>query len=160
MKGRKNLYLFIALLLPGCVFVFLKIFGKNEFAVPSLYVNEMPEIPSGCQQVSIPYHTPDSILTQLDFRTDSLILMSFGEPTKEGTNQLNRVAERYPDLVQRSIPSDDKDFGWRNCIFFLKEPFDLILVDRKGTIRGHYDSDDLDDMDRLITEITIILKKY
>ena len=163
MQGRKNLYLFIALLLPICVFIFLKMFGKNEFAVAPLFVDVMPEIQPGCTAVTIPYHTPDSIVQKLDFKNDSLVLISFGEPNQEGVNQLKRVDEQHQtDRVhQLHIPSSDYRYTtWKNCIFFLKEPFDLVLVDRKGVIRGQYTSNDLDEMDRLITEITIILKKY
>lgn len=162
MKGRKILYLFIALLLPGCVFVFLKFFGKNEFAVPPLYADVMPEVPAGCEKVTLPYFVPDSILSQLQFSQDSLVLISFGELTKEGTHQVDRVKELYPtEVVQWPISSADvRGTFWKHCTFFLKEPFDLVLVDRRGRIRGQYTSNDLDEMDRLITEITIILKRY
>ena len=163
MQGRKNLYLFIALLLPRCVFIFLKLFGKNEFAVAPLFVDVMPEVQPGCAAVSIPYHTPDSIVQKLDFKNDSLVLISFGEPNQEGINQLKRVDEQHQSdpIHQVHIPSSDYRYTtWNNCIFFLKEPFDLVLVDRKGVIRGQYTSNDLDEMDRLITEITIILRKY
>lgn len=163
MQGRKNLYLFIALLLPICVFIFLKIFGKNEFAVAPLFVDVMPETQPGCSTIALPYHTPDSIIHRLDFRNDSLVLVSFGELTKEGVNQLKRVEEQtQTDRIHRLhiSSSDNRYTTWKNCIFFLKEPFDLVLVDRKGVIRGHYTSNDLDEADRLITEITIILKKY
>ena len=163
MKGRKNLYLFIALLLPICVFIFLKMFGRNEFTVAPLFVDVMPEVQPGCATVTIPYHTPDSIVQKIDFRNDSLVLVSFGETTPEGVSQLKRVEEQHQadPIHQLHIPSSDYRYTtWRPCTFFLKEPFDLVLVDSKGVIRGHYNSKDLDEMDRLITEITIILKKY
>jgi hypothetical protein len=48
----------------------------------------------------------------------------------------------------------------KKCVFLLKEPFDLVMVDRAGVIRGQYTSNDREEVDRLIMEITIILKRY
>ena len=42
----------------------------------------------------------------------------------------------------------------------MREQFDLVLLDNEGTIRGQYVSDDREEMDRLITELSILLKKY
>jgi len=164
MKGKKQLiYLAIALILPGSVFVFLKMFGKNEFAVEPLYATVAPEVPAGCSSVTVPYHVPDNIVGQLNFLHDSLVLVVFGSPTFYGVNQLKRVDEQYKTdpLHQFVIGNDDPRIAsWKKCIFFLKEPFDLVLVDRKGVLRGQYISKDREDVDRLLTEITIILKKY
>jgi hypothetical protein len=48
----------------------------------------------------------------------------------------------------------------KRCVFFLSDVQDLVLVDATGVIRGQYLSTDRDEMDRLITEIAIILKRY
>jgi hypothetical protein len=170
MKGKQLIFLLIALVLPGCVFVFLKIFGKNEFAVEPLYSAVAPEVPAGCSPVTVPYYVPDSIVKQLNFRQDSLsadkaglVLVMLGDLSADGITQLKRVDEEYnTDPVHQTVigGSDPRMSSWKKCIFFLKEPFDLVLVDRKGALRGQYNSNDREDVDRLLTEITIILKKY
>lgn len=163
MKGKQFIFLLIALVLPGCVFVFLKIFGKNEFAVEPLYSSVGPEVPAGCSPVTVPYYVPDSIVKQLNFRQDSLVLVMLGDLTADGVTQLKRVEEEYnTDPIHQTVigSSDPRMPSWKKCIFFMREPFDLVLVDRKGALRGQYSSNDREDVDRLLTEITIILKKY
>ena len=163
MKKKKSILLFLALILPILIFIFLKFFGKNEFAVPLLYVDKAPTIQEGCLSVAIPYHVPDSILRQLDFKDDSLSLVLFSTPNEESKIQLHRVMDEVSKDGIRMVqfPSlGEKVMKWKKCIFFLNEPFDLALVDRSGMIRGQYASNDRDEIDRLLIEITIIIKKY
>lgn len=163
MKGKQLTYLAIALLLPGSIFVFLKIFGKNEFAVEPLYSTVAPEAPAGCYAVKAPYHLPDSIVQQLNFQKDTLVLVVMGNLSADGAIQLHRVEEqtKTDPLHMILVGNNARRLRlWKKCIFFLKEPFDLVLVDKKGALRGQYNSNDREDVDRLLTEITIILKKY
>jgi len=161
MNRKKALFLFLALLLPVFVFLFLKMFGKNEFAVPPLYTEIYPEVPAGCAPVNtLPYRIADSVKTQLPFGNDSLVLVTFGKLTTEAKNQMKRIQEKFPaDRVAFTQLGDTLN-TWKTCVFFLKPPFDQVLVDRTGLIRGQYTAADLDEADRLITELTIILKKY
>jgi hypothetical protein len=48
---------------------------------------------------------------------------------------------------------------WSRCYLFNTEQKPLLLVDQQGKIRGHY-FNTREDVDRLLTEATIILKKY
>jgi hypothetical protein len=163
MKGNKVIFLFLAFLLPVLIFLFLKFFGKNEFVVEPLYITEAPEVPSGCAPVSIPYHVPDSVKNSLTLENDTLTLLVFGKPDKEALTQLERVDEEFAgDAIHKKIigQADPEYTSLKQCIFFLKEPFDIVLVDRRGTIRGQYVNNDREDIDRLLTEIAIILKKY
>jgi len=158
----KFIYLFLALLLPGVIFVFLKLFGRNEFAVEPLYQSTAPVAP-GCVQVQAPYYVPDSVLSQLNFRTDSLVAIVFHEKSDEGIAQLNRVKEEVKGDPIHLVTIDSitaRTESWKQCSFFLKEPFNTVLVDYKGRIRGEYTMRDRKEIDRLLTEITIILKKY
>jgi len=163
MKQQKAVFLFLALILPVCIFLFLKFFGKNEFAVTPLYVDVPPASREGCQPIrAIPYHIPDSIKVQLPFDNDSLVVVYVGELTNESSNQLNRIDtefKQFPVGVLQ-LPDDDKARYWKNCIFFLYNPFDLVLLDSKGMIRGQYESASREEMDRLLTELSIILKQY
>jgi hypothetical protein len=161
MKG-KFIYLFLALLLPGLVFVFLKLFGRNEFAVAPLYQTTAPAS-RACGPVTIPYQVPDSVMSQLPLGNDSLVVVVFGEMSVDGEAQFTRVqAESKDDAVQLiafKLPSP-KNVAWKQCSFFLAEPFNTVLVDYTGRIRGEYDMNDRKEVDRLLTEMTIILKKY
>lgn len=160
---KKNIFLFLALVLPILIFVFLRLFGKNEFVVKPLFTEMNSEVPEGCFAVSFPYHVSDSVMRQLNVGEDSLVLVLFGELTEEGKIQVNRVMDeiskdgiqmiRYPALGTKVLQ-------WKRCIFLLKEPFDLVLVDKSGLIRGQYTSSDREEIDRLLMELTIILKKY
>jgi hypothetical protein len=163
MKGKKLVYLFLALLLPGCIFVFLKFFGKNEFAVQPLYESVAPISRHECHPVTLPYHVPDSIGRTINNTNDSLVMVIFGDISAEGKSQLNRVHEELAgaslQLYQVRI-NDPRSPYWKSCIFFLREPFNLILVDNHKRIRGEYNINDREDVDRLLTEITIILRKF
>ena len=164
MRGKKILFLFLALLLPICVFLFLKIFGKNEFAVPPLYQDIAPEVQADCPPVKLPYHVSAQIIEKTFLPDDSLGLIYFqaNKPARESQNQISRIQEYCAHYPLTLTTSDSIVFNnqLRKCIFFLKEPFDMVLIDRVGTIRGQYASGDREDVDRLITEIDIILKKY
>lgn len=158
----KVIYLFLALLLPGLIFVFLKFFGKNEFAVEPLYQNTPPKT-TGCGSVVLPYVVPDSVLSHLDFGRDSLVLVVFEETSVDGVAQLDRVTEEIkkdPIHIIHFNPVLAENQQWKKCSFFLTEPFNTVLVDHKGSIRGEYTMNDRKEVDRLLTEITIILKKF
>jgi len=49
---------------------------------------------------------------------------------------------------------------WKNCVLFLKGPADMVVVDRRGRLRGQYILADREEVDRLLTEVSIILKRY
>ena len=48
----------------------------------------------------------------------------------------------------------------RNCIFLLGQSTNAVLIDAERRICGQYDLTDLDEADRLIMEMKIILKQY
>jgi hypothetical protein len=163
MKGKQFIYLFLALLFPGCIFVFLKFFGKNEFAVAPLYQTVAPVASAECPGIKMPYLVPDSVLNAIEIENDSLVLVVFGDLTAEGKSQLNRVDDAFSDapLHEFQVLNDHVRYPtWHSCIFFLREPFNLVLVDNHRQIRGEYNINDREDVDRLLTEIAIILRKF
>lgn len=160
---QKTIFLFLAFVLPIAIFIFLKLFGRNEFVVHPLFFDKMPESVEGCPSVtSLPYHIPDSVGDQLSISQDSLSVIFFGEMERESNNQYKRVEdETLGDPVHVIRLSDNARFTyWQHCVFFLKDSLDVVTVDKNGIIRGQYVSADREDIDRLLTEITIILKKY
>ncbi|HEY8934649.1 MAG TPA: hypothetical protein VIM65_05490 [Cyclobacteriaceae bacterium] len=160
MKGKKGLFLFLALLLPICVFLFLKIFGKNEFAVKSLYQVKAPDAISDCVIPAIPYHIPDSVISQLNFASDSLLLIWYATNESDITKPKAKVTEKYNMLNQHVLSPTGKFKTWKDCVFFMQSPYDIVLLNKKGLIRGEYKSYDRDEMDRLFIELDIILKRY
>ena len=158
----KGFYLFLALLLPICIFLFLKFFGKNEFAVEPLFMEKPFESHETCFPVYYPYTIPDSVILAYPMGSDSLLLLQFGRSEEESVRQLNRVKEGLPAFPIRYLKANESglsQYRWK-CIFLMNQPNDLVLIDRQGRIRGQYESSDREDMDRLMTEVTIILKKY
>ena len=162
MKRMKVIFLFLALILPICIFVFLKMFGKNEFHVEPLFVDSAP-VANECGNVNAPYVLDDSIKLQLPFRSDSLLVITFdGNTDQNATNQLNRLKDEISGLPVGllTLPTNERHLRWKRCVFFLKDPQDIVMVDAKGQLRGQYTSSDREDIDRLFTEVTIILKRY
>jgi hypothetical protein len=185
MKFQKVLFLFLALLLPVVIFIFLKSFGKNEFQVTPLF-QEVTEMPADCAfSYQFPYVIPDSVLTGFSWnQSDSLILVVFddslGTNNQKLSNQLARITvELKQDLSYVIYTSNDHDahslykdslavvkapadqlLTQKKCVYVMKGDINTALVDAKGRIRGHYNLTDLDDADRLIMEVLIILKRY
>jgi hypothetical protein len=162
MNMKKPILLFLALLFPACIFVFLKFFGKNEFTVPPLYTEIYPEGMEECGvSVTLPYHIPENVKSSLFLPKDSLVLVHFGELTTASEKQLERVSNEYRKGIKlQFMHASDSVSYLRKCIFFLKGQYDLVLVDREGLIRGQYVSDDREEVDRLLMELAILLKKY
>jgi hypothetical protein len=163
MKFKKGIYLFLALLFPIGIFLFLRLFGKNEFAVEALYQKDYPKVSPDCPKiVGLPYFVPDSVLAQLNKNSDSLTVIFFGALKGEQLNQFKRVSADtiVDDITVLNLQVSDRSKLWQRCVFFLQDPLDVVMVDAKGTVRGNYLAGDRDDIDRLLTEIDIILKKY
>jgi hypothetical protein len=162
MKSKKNVLLFLALIFPACIFVFLKFFGKNEFNVPALYSETYPEGVGECgTSISLPYRLPDSVRASLDLSRDSLTLIYFGLASVASENQIKRIRHEYgQEIAMRFMDDSSKQSTLKTCVFFLQEAYDLALIDGAGAIRGQYISDDREEIDRLLTEAAILLKKY
>jgi hypothetical protein len=162
MKLKKIFFLFFALLLPICIFLFLRIFGKNEFVVDPLYDDVYPQGIQECGiEITLPYRIPDSVRAELKLQEKSFTLIYVGELTSDSEKQLNRVRKVHGNEVKLEIlPSSDNSLRMKRCIFFLQDPYDLVLVNPAGIIHGQYVSTDREEIDRLLTELTILFKRY
>lgn len=189
-QSLKIVVLLLVFVLPIGIFVFLKLFGRNEFDVAPLYVNDTPRGATACGFTpELPYHVPDSIQQLYNLRSDSLTVIFFGPLSGEGRNQLDRVREQTGSdpvniieqqgtdalsvasdaqvTIRSDIPASDEhrvreqhSERLKQCIFYLDSGMNVVMLDRKGAIRGQYIADDRDEIDRMLTEIAIILKKY
>ena len=163
MKSTKALFLFLALILPVCIFLFLKFFGRNEFEVKPLFSDSPPPADTNCPTVAVPYVVHDSVRSQLRIENDSLVMIAFNtEGDINSSSQIKRITEEVSGLPVSLLifSGSERHLFWKNCVFFLKGSQDMVVVDRRGRIRGQYMSTDREDADRLLTEVTIILKRY
>jgi hypothetical protein len=156
--GKKSLLLFIGLVLPILVFLFLKMFGKNQFDVP---YPELPKSDDCTLAYSEPYVVPDSVINDLTNRSFELLIVNFGVSSKK----LERLITKYAVVAVSIDPGNGSSLAQdmafkKHCIFRANEPNNLVLLDSRRQIRGLYDGTDRDELDRLEAEIIILLKKY
>ena len=162
--AKKIIFLFLALLFPVAIFIFLKLFGQNEFQVPVLHEQGTISSPADCPfEYTTPYRVADTVLASLNLNTnDSLFVFCF-DPALNTV--MDRVSEKFGAAPVRLIaPSglpDDTDLQrLRKCILLMEPGSSIALLDHRRRIRGYYDGSDRDETDRLMVEIQIILKQY
>ncbi|MBX2967137.1 MAG: hypothetical protein KF845_13405 [Cyclobacteriaceae bacterium] len=165
MKGIKLILLLLALALPVLIFVFLKFFGKNEFTVEPLFAEGAPVV-AGCPEFPQgQYYIPAEILNRFGWSlADSLTVIFTADTKTERLTFSDRLHEEFSEhevriLKPEGIPADSLQ-QLRTCYFFLNKPYDLLLVDNQQRIRGQYHAASREEVDRLLVEAKIILKKY
>jgi protein SCO1 len=171
-KIIKFAFLLVMLGIPVAIFVFLKLFGSNKFdvdiyyqqGVESAFENDC-KFPQGQFYVNPALlHKPNESINVVGFAKD--------EPTIEFVNMAMRLRDLFDDNVAIELISGNakgsKDYYLNKivnfsidqamtCDFVLNDINSLVLVDKQRRIRGYYSSD-LDDIDRLIVEIKILLE--
>jgi hypothetical protein len=164
MKGKKIVFLILALLLPVTIFVFLKLFGRNEFQVPVLHENNIPHTADHCNfTYSIPYRVADSVISALDpEKNDSVYVFNFDSQIEDAMQRLSVEFRDDPVKIVNSadLPPKFEPRLLRGCILLMHPDTAVAIVDSKNRIRGYYDANDRDEVDRMIVEIKIILKQY
>lgn len=162
---KKLLYLFLALLLPGLIFVFLKYGGSNRFDIP-VYYDDGVELPHPCSQPnSGPYTVPDSVWRRIGGRKAGNVVIFFEKAIKAA--EIGKAVQDEISNTRISI-SDGMTFSkdsigrahWRSCSFIMKAPWQTVLFDSLGRIRGYYDLRSRDEIDRLRVELKILLEQY
>ncbi len=163
---RKIIYLFLALLLPGLIFVFLKRFGKNEFAIPLYHQQGVDSLNSICgTRYEQPYRLPDTVLQKTGWTGGPASLFVF-DPAIGEPGELRKIAETFNERELQTIEVSNHQFGnatinrWRSCVFMVRGPWNAVLVDNEKRIRGYYAINSREETDRLILELEILLKKY
>lgn len=82
----------------------------------------------------------------------------------EAARQMNRVLNEFQgeDIFVKWIL--ERDSSWhryvKKCVFFMKADSDVVVLDKERRIRGYYVGSSREDVDRLIVELKIMLKKY
>ena len=164
MKGKKLIFLVLALLFPVTIFIFLKLFGRNEFQVPVRFTNAMPEMPADCDyDYSAPYLIADSVMKVFQGNgRDSLYVFSLDDKHAEA---MGRITAEFGDDAVQVIDGEDAKAKFdasflRRCVLLMRGDAAVALVDHGRRIRGYYDAKDREEVDRLIVEMKIILKQY
>ncbi|MFM7858831.1 MAG: hypothetical protein ACKO96_44630 [Flammeovirgaceae bacterium] len=156
MKTTKIFFLFMALVLPIAIFIFLKLFGKNEFDIAIYYANGVDSV---CvHNKSKPYQVPDSILAALHWNNKPTLVTY--NPSKAETDHFKHVWEEINQLEVTSIflPSDSTKIC--DCVFLIRHPWKTVLIDNEKHIRGYYNLKTREETDRLAVELKILLNKY
>lgn len=163
MGGKKIIFLFLALLLPVLIFLFLKVFGRNRFDVPLLYESGVVDKPAECHfSYPAPYVLHDSTYHLFHATNASLVMVNFSNPS----SKLRQLGEQFKkdgivlmEGKQLNLPEPDLNI-LKKCLLLMPASQSVVLVDNSKRIRGYYDGTDPDDLDRLEAELKIILNKY
>lgn len=157
--SRKFIYLFLALLLPGLIFVFLRKFGKNEFNIPVYYETGVTDAPAACGTYPTPYRVADSILQVI--QEESRPILVAADTSAEVKRNLVRLKSELNNSFSVVFPeSNTRWASWLDCAFLLQKPWTAVLIDKQGQIRGYYSPASREEADRLLVEIRILLKQY
>jgi len=75
---------------------------------------------------------------------------------------VKRVREEFDEEIQIIYPAGKiaAPDEFYDCDLLLQKPLSIVLVDDQRRIRGYYDPQHRDEVDRLIVEMKILLKKY
>lgn len=194
MNKNKSILLFLTLIFPVLIYLFLQGFGKNQFAIPVYYESGIDLPLSGCEayQSDGPYQIDLEATEDLlgDEFTPSLIsVYELGNRNSEQLrNNLYTFLEKYKDNENVKLISvkgakdtvyqassyqawkrynlaDSNLMRFGRCILQLdltpqmRADSGLVLVDHKRQIRGYYDPLVLKEIDRLNTELYILLSE-
>jgi hypothetical protein len=157
--NKKIFYLLVALALPGLIFIFLKIFGKNHFDIPIYFKDGVGDASRGCEGAyQGQYILSDSSLISFIRNSRACLFVEGSESTNKEISQL-REAYRDDQLQIVSLANVDPNRlnQVRKCTLFLHDPWKAVLIDREKRIRGYYAFTNLEETDRLKVEIEILL---
>lgn len=164
---KKVFYLFLALLLPGLIFVFLKYGAKNQFDVPIYYAGGVLSTFDHCPlPENKPYVLPDSLWQLGKVSHAQPLVMIFGQvgiDTKAVASAINEeLGGGIISFLSDNVLAMDSMLviKWKDCVFMVKEPMQTVVVDKEGRIRGYYDIRTREEIDRLRLELKIILERF
>jgi hypothetical protein len=147
---KKFIFLSLALILPALVFVFLKRFGKNEFVVPVFHVQAAEWTLAGCPSVEIPLRVTAGFgepkIRIITTQTEDVSVSSFSRVAENINPELYVVVNTTKDSIR--------------CKLLMRDNDTTVLLDSIGQIRGYYSLTSLEETDRLVLEMKILLKQY
>jgi hypothetical protein len=132
--------------------------------VPPLYAEGVNDAPADCNwEYGKPYLVPDTLWNKLKVPPSAeFVGVLYGGANPAVTTIFNTDSTRL-FLVQGDWlePNDVVAYFYRECLLLLKKPHTLIVIDSSRNIRGHYVLENgQDELDRLATEMDILLENY
>jgi len=158
--NKKITYLLVALALPGLIFIFLKMFGKNHFDIPVYYKEGISDSLRECSMVYHGQYTlPDSVLKAFAYKNDTACLFVEGSEinNKDVAQLRHSFGEGQLQIIALEGIEPNRLNQIQRCVLFLKKPWKAVLVDKQKRIRGYYAFNSLEEIDRLKVEVEILL---
>ena len=157
--NKKITYLLVALVLPGLIFIFLKIFGKNHFDIPVYYKNGITDSLKECSGAHQgQYYLPDSAFAIFKNKNDiTSLFVDESEISNKEVEKLRQSFKNQLQIISMKELEPARLSRIKKCTLFLKEPWKAVLVDRQKRIRGYYAFTSLEETDRLNVEVDILL---
>lgn len=177
-KIQKVIIMISVLLAPIFVFLFLKEFGTNKFELPVYYSEGNPI--AECNRSDGQHRLTKEIVFINNLKLPALFYLPTDEQN-EYYSDLHNVLSKYPGVdiwalsIEKNVAAQDgvkslivysKDYReFINCELVLGEDHWLnepitnkyVLIDGQRKIRGYYECDNLDDIERLDVELDILL---
>ncbi len=160
------------LAVPVAIFMFLRFFGTNKFDVDIYYQNGVDStVGANCNFPEGQFYVQEELLVN---PSQSINVVGFSKamPSLEFVNMAKRLNQLFankgvavelisetalkPNNYELSQVTTPELAPVLNCSFVMSDINQVVLVDQERRIRGYYDLD-LDEVDRLIVEINILL---
>jgi len=159
MMKKKTVYLLLALALPGLIFIFLKIFGRNHFEIPVYYKEGTTDSLKECAgRYRGQYTLPDSVLHAFHYRNGvACLFVDAADIQHKEVVHLRKLFGDQLQIISLDGIEPSRMDQIKNCALFLKEPWKAVLIDKQRLIRGYYAFTNLEESDRMNVEIEILL---
>lgn len=159
--NKKLVILLLALALPGLIFLFLKLFGNNQFDIPVFYKNGVEDSITCKNFQKGQYILEDTMLTSVSWNKGAALLISDVSlnERKELTRTLADVSSNELQIINLDSNKVKQLDEVKRCNLFLKDPWNAVLMDKQKRIRGYYSLKSREELDRLDVEVEILLKK-
>lgn len=172
-RKHKLLALILILAMPAFIFLFLKMFGRNEFTIPVYYETGVPADTLGC---TYPAEAPYRVTLSQPVNGMTLVLFDGGNtlmPRADRNNLIRRMRQSGPAGLNIVVyfnkeagapiplegvfyvPKSPDTWGTLRCLFVTSAEKQLILLDDQGRIRGYFELD-REEVDRLLVELDIL----
>lgn len=177
----KTLATLIVLGLPIGVVFFLKIFGSNQYDLPVFHQDGPDWELTYCEQfegahiVDINHISGSSVLTSI--KKKLIIIGDYNEENAALIPYLNRLDgvfdltsvelillsannNFHPDLserIQKLMMTDEEILQFNSCLLLKRVAGEFVLIDEQGRIRGYYELNNEEELERLMVEVKVLL---
>lgn len=159
--NKKQIILALAFVLPGLIFLFLKIFGNNHFEIPIYYKDGLTDVPVDCRLTTKgQYYLSDSLLHSVKWKKGTTLWIAGASSSewKELNHALKNEKPRMVQLINLDSLASANVQRIKNCDLLIKKPWNTVLTDDQKRIRGYYSLSSREELDRLEIEIEILSK--